>query len=138
MQAFRYELTLNDKTRARFASHCGASRFAFNWGLALVKRQLAMREQIRQACFRELLTDEETDALVQTIEIPWSMYTLRKEWNREKRTVAPWWAAHSKFAYESGNEVNVLPWLVSLGSRRQTDGVRVGSGHVLADDILRA
>jgi hypothetical protein len=37
IQAFRYELTLNDETRARFASHCGASRFAFNWGLALVK-----------------------------------------------------------------------------------------------------
>jgi putative transposase len=61
-----------------------------------------MREQIRQACFRELLTDEETDALVQTIEVPWSMYSLRKEWNREKSTVAPWRKAHSKFAYESG------------------------------------
>jgi putative transposase len=102
MQAFGYELSLNDKSRARFASHCGASRFAFNWGLALVKRQLIAPEQVRQACFRELLTDAETDALARAIEVPWSMYALRKECNREKRTVAPWWGANSKFAYESG------------------------------------
>jgi hypothetical protein len=46
-----------------------ARRFAFNWGLALVKRQLVTREQIRQTCFRQLLTDAETDAFVQAIEV---------------------------------------------------------------------
>jgi putative transposase len=102
IQAFRYELTPNDKTRAKFMSHCGASRFAFNWGLRLVKAQLDERARVREACFRELLSDEETEAHVALIELCWSMPALRKAWNREKRVVAPWWAENSKFAYESG------------------------------------
>ncbi|MFC0865400.1 hypothetical protein ACFHYQ_24200 [Sphaerimonospora cavernae] len=28
----------------------------------------------------------------------WPMYALRKEWNRVKRQVAPWWAECSKEA----------------------------------------
>lgn len=101
-QAFRYELSPNNHVRNRFASHCGASRFAYNWGLGLVKNQLELRDQIRSAAYKELLSDEEVESLVRQIDLPWSMYSLRKEFNRQKHIVAPWWKENSKFAYESG------------------------------------
>jgi putative transposase len=101
-QAFRFELDPNNAVRSRFASHCGGSRFVYNWGLALVKEHLAQRSQIREAAFRELLSDEDADALVNTVVVPWTMFSLRKEWNAVKQEVAPWWQENSKFAYESG------------------------------------
>jgi len=84
------------------ASHCGASRFAYNWGLALVKDRLDRQSRIREAAFRELCSDEDTEGLVNAVVVPWTMYALRSEWNREKFVVAPWWQKNSKFAYESG------------------------------------
>ena len=101
-QAYRYELSPNNETRSRFASHCGAARFAYNWGLALAKEQLAARERVRSACYQELLSDEEVKILAGNVEVLWTMYDLRREWNRQKHTVAPWWAENSKFAYEAG------------------------------------
>jgi hypothetical protein len=32
----------------------------------------------------------------------WSLAKLRKRWNRHKNTVAPWWEANSKEAYNCG------------------------------------
>lgn len=101
-QAFRFELDPNDQTRARLASHCGASRFAYNWGLGLVYERLSARHAIRQACYEELLSDEETERLARTVEVPWTLASLRKEWNRRKDTVAPWWKENSKEAYSAG------------------------------------
>ena len=34
--AFRLELDPSHRTRSALSSHCGASRYAFNWGLGLV------------------------------------------------------------------------------------------------------
>jgi len=34
--------------------------------------------------------------------VPWTLPALRREWNRAKPQVAPWWAANSKEAYSSG------------------------------------
>jgi len=101
-QAFRFELDPNNAVRSRFASHCGASRFAYNWGLTLVKDRLEQQSRIRQAAFRELLSDEDAKALMDTVAVPWTMFSLRKEWNTTKNEVAPWWQENSKFAYESG------------------------------------
>lgn len=56
-QALRFELDPSNATRGALASHTGASRFAYNWGLALVKARLGQREQIRLAGLRELLPD---------------------------------------------------------------------------------
>ena len=81
---------------------CGASRFAYNWGLELVGERLSARARIRQACEEELLSDEETERIARTVEVPWSLPSLRKEWNRQKDTVAPWWRENSKEAYSSG------------------------------------
>jgi putative transposase len=62
----------------------GARRFAFNWGLALVKERLEARRQ------------------GEDVEVPWTLPALRREWNRAKETVAPWWRENSKEAYSSG------------------------------------
>lgn len=39
-QAYRFELDLANAARAALASHCGAGRFAYNFGLALVTAKL--------------------------------------------------------------------------------------------------
>jgi putative transposase len=90
-QAFRYALDPTASQRQSLASHCGAARFAFNWGLEQVRVAMAVREL-------ELCMDGE----VRT-ELPgWSLYALRREWNAEKEVQAPWWRENSKEAYSSG------------------------------------
>jgi putative transposase len=74
-------------------SHCGAQRFAYNWGLALVKANLDQRTA-------EKTYDIDTEAL--TPALSWSAYHLRKTWNQAKDAVAPWWGENSKEAYSSG------------------------------------
>ncbi|TMZ96472.1 hypothetical protein EMF73_37150, partial [Klebsiella pneumoniae] len=91
-QAFRFELDPNDRSRSALASHAGASRFAYDWGLALVKARLEQREQIRRAGYRELLPDDEVERLARTVEVPWTLPSLRKAWNLQKAEVAPWWS----------------------------------------------
>jgi putative transposase len=78
---------------AALASHCGAVRVAFNWGLARVKANLAQREAERSYGIPD---DQRTPAL------SWSMYALRKRWNQVKDEVALWWADNSKEAYACG------------------------------------
>jgi len=61
--------SLFDPTPAQqraLASHCGAAWFAYNWGLALVKDRLDRR------------------AAGQEAEVPWTLYALRREWDRAK------------------------------------------------------
>jgi putative transposase len=36
------------------------------------------------------------------VPVPWTVPELRREWNRAKGEVAPWWAENSKEAYSSG------------------------------------
>src|SRR4029450_5115668 len=36
------------------------------------------------------------------VEVPWSLYALRRAWNQARGEVAPWWAEHSKEAYNTG------------------------------------
>ena len=74
-------------------SHCGGQRFAYNWGLALVKANLDQRRAEASYGF---------DVEVLTPSLGWSAYSLRKNWNRSKGEVAPWWAENSKEAYSSG------------------------------------
>ncbi|MFF5210810.1 IS607 family element RNA-guided endonuclease TnpB [Streptosporangium sp. NPDC000396] len=91
-QAYRYALDPTPEQAAALASHCGAARFAFNWGLARVKAALSQREAEKTYQVpAELLT-----------EVPWSLYGLRRAWNTAKDTVAPWWADNSKEAYNTG------------------------------------
>jgi putative transposase len=91
-QAYRFALDPNNAQRAALARHAGAARFAFNWGLARVKAALAQREA------------EKTYGVPdgQLTDVPWSLYSLRKEWNQVKGEVAPWWAECSKEAFSAG------------------------------------
>jgi putative transposase len=76
-----------------FRSHCGAQRFAFNFGLALVRANLDQRAAERSYGLAEA---DLTPA------VSWSAYGLRRAWNAAKHDVAPWWAENSKEAYSSG------------------------------------
>ncbi|GGP10191.1 IS607 family element transposase accessory protein TnpB [Nonomuraea glycinis] len=93
VQAYRFALDPTARQAAVLASHCGAVRVAFNWGLAQVKANLAQREAERSyGIADDLLTPA----------LSWSMYSLRKRWNQVKDEVAPWWAGNSKEAYACG------------------------------------
>ncbi|WP_083921578.1 IS607 family element RNA-guided endonuclease TnpB [Actinopolyspora halophila] len=93
LQAYQFALAPTEQQRAALSSHCGAQRFAYNWGLARVKAVLDQR-----AAERTYGIDE--DQL--TPSVSWSAYSLRKSWNTAKDEVAPWWAENSKEAYSSG------------------------------------
>ena len=55
-----------------------------HWGLDLVQQRLDQRR------------------LDPTVEVPWTLPALRREWNRVKHEIAPWWTENSKEAYSSG------------------------------------
>lgn len=103
-QAYRFALDPSPRAARALASHVGARRYAFNWGLALVKERLEAR------------------ARGENVQVPWTLRDLRREWNRLKETVAPWWPEHSKEAYNSGLEGLALAlknWTASKKGRRK-------------------
>jgi putative transposase len=93
VQGYQFALDPTPKQEAMLRSHCGAQRYAFNWGLARVKANLGQREAEKSY---GLPTDDLTPAL------SWSAWSLRKTWNQAKTGVAPWWAENSKEAYAAG------------------------------------
>jgi putative transposase len=108
-QAYRFALDPTPRQQGALASHVGAARFAYNWGLELVKRRLDER------------------ATGQDVEVPWTLPALRREWNRSKAAVAPWWVDNSKEAYSSGLDAlarGLRNWTDSRKGRRA--GGRVG------------
>jgi len=108
-QAYKFALDPSPRASRMLASHVGARRFAFNWGLALVKKCLDARRE---------------DA---TVQVPWSLAALRREWNAAKDTVAPWWRENSKEAYSAGLEGLARALQAFSASKRgQRKGRRVG------------
>jgi IS605 OrfB family transposase len=83
-QAYRFALDPTPRQRSRLASATGGARFAYNWGLELVKQHLDER------------------ATGKDVQVPWSLPELRREWNQAKQEAAPWWAENSKECYSSG------------------------------------
>ena len=90
-QAYRFAVDPTTLQRRALASHCGAARFAFNWGLDEIQAAMALRD------FELCMYGEVRSEL-----LGWTLAALRREWNRNKAIVAPWWAANSKEAYSSG------------------------------------
>jgi putative transposase len=84
LQPYRYALDPTPRQSGALASHVGASRSAYNWGLELFQRRL------------------EAKVAGQDVQVPWSLMELRREWNQAKHVAAPWWAENSKEAYSSG------------------------------------
>jgi putative transposase len=108
-QAYRFALDPTPRQERGLASHAGAARFAFNWGLALVKQRLDAR------------------AAGENVQVPWTLPALRREWNRAKDEVAPWWPDNSKEAYSSGLEglaQALASWVASRTGTRA--GPRMG------------
>ncbi|GAA2810089.1 IS607 family element RNA-guided endonuclease TnpB [Crossiella cryophila] len=93
VQAYQYALDPTPEQERTLRSHCGAQRYAFNWGLRLVRANLDQRAAERSYGI--------TDAGL-TPSSNWSAYGLRKTWNQRKDEVAPWWSENSKEAYSSG------------------------------------
>lgn len=92
-QSYRFALDPTPAQVRMLESHCGAARFAFNHMLAVVKANMGQRQAERSygTADHELTPTQ-----------GWSLAALRKTWNQHKNGVAPWWAANSKEAYNSG------------------------------------
>ena len=91
--AYRFALDPAPAQERALRSHAGAARVAFNWGLARVK---AVMDQRAAEATYGITRDDLTPS------ISWSLYSLRKDWNAAKGTVAPWWAQCSKEAFNTG------------------------------------
>jgi len=91
--AYRFALGPTPSQERALRSHAGAARVAFNWGLARVKANLGQREAEKSYGIAG-------DGL--TSPVSWSLYSLRKDWNVAKDTVAPWWRECSKEAFNTG------------------------------------
>lgn len=117
-QAYVFALDPTRQQADGLRSHCGAARFAFNWGLATVKTNLSQRNVERSYGVPE-------SAL--TPSLNWSAYGLRRDWNTAKGKVAPWWSVNSKEAYAGGlaNLATALKnWSQSRSGHRKGPGVR--------------
>jgi putative transposase len=89
-QAWRFALDPSAIQRRALASHCGAARKAFNWGLEEVESWIWLGDFARVM------------GLPRTESPGWNPYALRREWNAQKDVEAPWWRENSKEAYSSG------------------------------------
>jgi putative transposase len=90
MRAFLFALDPTPAQEQAFRSHCGAQRFAFNFGIELAGKIRAQRAA------------EYSYGLRGAQLTPLSAYGLRRAWNAVKHEIAPWWAENSKEAYSSG------------------------------------
>jgi putative transposase len=84
LQAYQFALDPTPCKQGSLASHTGAARFAYNWGVEVVTARLDQRRA------------------GEDVQVPWTLVELRREWNRAKHQVAPWWQENSKEAYNSG------------------------------------
>jgi putative transposase len=104
LQAYQFALDPTPRTQGSLASHTGAALFAYNWGLELITTRLDQRKA------------------GEDVEVPWTLPELRREWNRAKHQVAPWWAENSKEAYSSGLDAlarALKNWSDSRNGRRK-------------------
>jgi IS605 OrfB family transposase len=104
LQAYRFALNPTARQQGSLASHTGAARFAYNWGLELVATRLEQRK------------------IDPSAQVPWTLPDLRLEWNRAKHDVASWWAENSKEAYNSGLDAlarALKNWTDSRNGRRK-------------------
>ena len=107
---FEVEWPREQERRSLIWSHFGARRFAKNWALARIKDDLDKKKNDPAH-----------------VSIPWTLQELRRVWNQEKATVAPWWATNSKESYSAGiaDMVNGLKnWSDTKKGKRQGGSVR--------------
>jgi len=111
-RGFTFEVAWPDdpESASSIRSQFGGRRFAYNWALAQVKADMDAKKI------------DPSHASV-----PWNLYALRKRFNAEKPTIAPWWEANSKEAYSTGIAdlcVALKNWSDSKSGKRK--GRKVG------------
>jgi putative transposase len=74
-------------------SYCGASRFAYNWTVAIAKNNRDKRREERRAGIEEA---------VLTKSLSWSTWSMTPLWNSVKDEVAPWHHEVSHHAFRTG------------------------------------
>ncbi len=114
IRAFMFALDPTDAQAEAFRSHCGAQRYAYNFGLELIRANLDQRAAERTYDIGE---DQLTPL------VSWSAFGLRRAWNDAKNERAPWWAQNSKEAYSAGL-ANLATALSNWSSSRS--GARAG------------
>ena len=100
---------------------------------------MAARRTCEQLALRQGAGRAEAQAWAKELvgPVPWSLPALRREWNKAKAEVAPWWAQCSKEAYSSGLDARARALKGFFGSRAgERQGAPVGfpkfkkkSGH---------
>jgi putative transposase len=130
-QAYRFELDPNNLARSALASHAGAARFAYNWGLATVIGRLDAGRALSILALRQGASAAEANSWANELlgPLPWSLPALRKAWNQAKEGVAPWWAQNSKEAYNSGLDALARALKAFFDSRSGKRRRRVGFPH---------
>lgn len=116
-QAYKFALDPSPSQVRSLESHCGAARFVFNHMLDVVEKNMDQRAAERSY---GIVESELTPAQ------GWSLPKLRKRWNQIKHDVAPWWAANSKEAYNSGLDALARAldnWSASRAGERAGAGV---------------
>lgn len=96
VQAYKFALDPNVAQEAALRSHCGAARAAYNWAVGWVSASWWQRRAEQSYGISDADLTEWR---------PWSLPSLRKEFNRVKRTdprFAGWWEENSKEAYSTG------------------------------------
>jgi putative transposase len=73
-------------------SYCGASRFAYNWTVAIAKANLDTRDEERRAGINE----------ADLTKLSWSAWSMTPLWNSMKDEVAPWHRDVTMHAFRSG------------------------------------
>lgn len=99
LEAVKVALDPTPCQQRMMASHAGAARFTYNAGLSHIKNELDHGETVE-----------------------FSYYGLRKWWNANKNTLAPWWAENSKEAYNTGLEALACAlsnWAKSRNGKRR-------------------
>jgi putative transposase len=87
-QAYRFEVD-RPVRHPTIASHEGAKRFAWNWGLGLVEEHLRARAAYRVLALRSGASIPEADEWAKLmVLVPWKLAQLRKIWNDEKDLVS--------------------------------------------------
>jgi len=118
IQAYQFALDPTPEQEAMLRSHCGAQRYAFNWGLGRVMANLGQREAEKSYG----ITGDDL-----TLPLSWSAWSFRKDWNAAKEAVAPWWAENSKEAYAAGLAnlaAGLQNWKASKSGKRKGPRVR--------------
>jgi putative transposase len=105
-QSYRFALAPTPTQEERLLNFAGAARFAFNWGLALVKERLDQRAGGGE------------------VYVPWSYKALCSEWKCHKATAAPWRDEVIVGSFQAGFEA--LGAALQHFSQGRKSGRRVG------------